>query len=243
MVANKTAISSGGGGDLVFSIPIFRAMGVHRVIVKESFYPPGFGSLYSSIKPLLENQGFAVDPCIDDGKAQFHNFPPDAKYDVNMDEWRACKMRGRWHIMASMANYWHLRGCTPRTPWLRTDGWKSRFHSFSQPYTIWSLTPRWRENAFDWKTAWWDHGRHKGYFVGFDSDWQEFRSLVGDDEVPHLHTPDFMELAVMIHGCTALYCNQGIALAIAQGIGKDHFCAYKSTKTNCRTYTKWDHSI
>jgi len=239
-MTSKTAISSGGAGDLVFSIPIFRAMGVGRVIVKESFYPPGFGSLYSCIKPLLESQGFAVEPCVDDGKAQFHNFPPDAKYDVNMDEWRACQMRGRWHIMASMANHWHLRGCTPRAPWLITEAFAS-LRPIGDPYTVWSLTPRWRENNLDWRSY---YRSVNGYrvFVGFYEDHAAFEQLVGAP-VPYWHTQDFFELAQLIYHSTGLHCNQGVALAIAQGLGKDHHVAYKTNKTNCRTYTKWDHPI
>lgn len=234
---SKAAISSGGSGDVIFSIPIMKALGITRLLIKESFFPEGFGSMYTGLKELIEYQGFEVWPTRDDGLG-FDRFEPGVRYDVNMDAWRSCRMRGRWHIMQSIANHWHLRGISPQNPWLKIDDKPTELTG--QDYTLWFLSPRWRQSDYDWKKGFEQVGGNK-YFIGFLEDWETFTREVG--WVEYAYTPDLMVMARMIRDCRALYTNQSVALALAQSMGKDYFCAFKNGKTNTRTYTKNEHAL
>jgi hypothetical protein len=236
--ANKIAVTSGGAGDIIFSYPVMRALGVRTLYVKESFYPPGYGSLYGAIKEITEYNGFECLPTPDEGLG-FDQFHASCRYHINMDAWRSCRMRGVWHIMKSMANYWQLRGISPTVPWLRLDAQKTDLTG--SDYTLWVLTPRWRQSACNWYEVWRSVQGQK-FFMGWPTDYEEFSTIV-QDTVTLLPTADFMEMARYIRDCRALYCNQSTALAIACGLGIHHYCAYKGNKTNCRTRTQWDHPI
>lgn len=227
----KTAITSGGAGDVIFSIPVMKSLGVTRVLIKESFYPQSYGSMYSCLKPLLELQGFEVLPTRDDGLG-FDLFEPGVKYDFNMDGWRNCRMRGKWHILFSMMTYFRVMRKDWKLPWLAvpdapqiTDG---------SDYTVWFLSPRWRQSAFNWQEYYGSVPGNK-YFIGFLEDWETFTREVG--WIEYIYTSDFLNMARMIKGSQALYTNQSVALAIAQGIGHKYHCAFKTGKTNCMMMT------
>jgi hypothetical protein len=233
----KTAISSGGAGDICFSVPIMKALGVSTLLIKESYYEQGYGSMYSGLKDLMTMQGFTVLPTKDEGKG-FDCFEPDAKFDINMDTWRNCRMRGKWHIMVSMYHHWRIVNRNWRTPWLKIDNEPTELTG--EDYSLWFLSPRWRQSDFDWK-AYYPTVPGNKYFIGFLEDWEAFRREVG--EIEYFYTPDFMITARLIRDCRALYCNQSPVLAIAQGLGKEYYCAFKKNKTNCRMYTSNEHAL
>lgn len=239
MMPDKTAITSGGAGDILISIPVMRGLGIGTLYIKESYYPQGYGSMFSALKELMEYQGFIILPTRDDGLG-FDRFDPAIRYDVNMDAWRGIRGRGRDYIGISMAMWFR---CALRhdwkKPWLRLDDRQTDLTGTD--YTLWSLTPRWRQSDYDWKKGYASVPGDK-YFVGFESDWEAFCALVGED-VPWCKTIDFMATARLIRDCRALYCNQGVCVAIAQSIFKEYHCAFKSSKTNVRLYTNIEYAL
>lgn len=233
----KIGASSGGSGDIIFSIPIMKSLGISTLLIKESFFPKGFGSMYSGLKDLMTMQGFTVLPTKDEGKG-FDHFEKGVVYDYNMDTWRNCRMRGKWHIVVSMMHHWRLLNRNWRAPWLTLDNEPAELTG--KEYTLWFLSPRWRQSDFDWK-AFYPTVPGEKYFIGFLQDWETFTREVG--WIEYAYTPDLLVMARMIRDCKALYTNQGVSLAIAQGIGKEYYCAFKKNKTNTRMYTSNEHAL
>jgi hypothetical protein len=233
----RIAITSGGAGDVIISVPIMKLMGISTLYIKESYYPEGWGSMYTGLKELIELQGFRVLPTKDEGLG-FDRFDPAISYDINMDAWRNCRGRGRDYIGLSMAKYWRVARRDHRAPWLTLDTIPTDLTG--QDYTVWFLSPRWRFSDYDWKKGF-ESVKGNKIFIGFEQDWQAFCEEVG--HIDYVFTKDFMEMVRIIRDCRALYCNQGPAVALAQGIGKDYYCAFKKQKTNVRLYTKWEHAL
>jgi hypothetical protein len=227
-----------------------RALGVRTLDLKESFYPPGYGSLYSAMKELVELQGFECLPTPDEGLG-FDHFHPSCRYHINMDAWRSCRMRGVWHIMKSMAAYWQIRGVSPTVPWLKIDDVQNEFSrymygtgaEYCPSFSLWSLTPRWRQNNCDWRQIY-HNAPPPGFkvFVGFPDDYKDFCKLV-DAEPYYIHTPAYIDVVRLVRDATGIYCNQGFVLAAAQGLGRNYWCAFKNNKQNCFTRTHNEHYL
>lgn len=235
---SKTAITSGGAGDIIISVPVMQKIGITTLLVKESFYPPGYGSMYSAMKDLIELQGIAVLPTKDEGKG-FDQFEAGVRFDVSMDAWRGMPGRGIDFIGSSMA-WWFKSGHIDfRRPWLTVDDIPTYWTGLE--YTLWFLSPRWRQSDCDWRKIFASVEGLK-LFVGFREDCQEFASLVGQ-EVEFVHSDNFLYTARLVRDATAVYCNQSAVLALSMGLGKDYYCAFKKGKTNCRLYTKNEHPL
>lgn len=234
----RIAVSSGGAGDIIFSIPIMKSLGISTLYIKESFYPVGFGSMYSALKEIVELQGFEVLPTKDEGGG-FDKFEPGLQYDINMDAWRGVRGRGKDHIMLSMMMWFKCYRPDWKRPWLRLDDKKTDLTG--SDYSLWYLSPRWRQSSHSWRDGFAKVSGDK-YFIGFDQDWEDFCIMV-NQMVPWLRTTDFMATARLIRDCRALYCNQGPALAIAQGIAKEYYCAFKTGKTNTMIRMPYEHHL
>lgn len=238
----RTAITSGGAGDIIISIPVMRRLGITTLYVKESFYPAGYGSMYSALKDLLEFNGFTCLPTRDEGKG-FDHFEAGVQYDVNMDAWRGCRGRGRDYIGQSMANWFNVGRIDFRKPWLTVDALPTQWTG--RDYTLWFLSPRWRQSDCDWKAVYASVPGEK-VFAGFWEDYCDFRQLTTvaiDGNLEYEHCDSFLLTARLIRDARAVYCNQGPVLALAQGMGKEYYCAFKKQKTNCYLYIKNEHPI
>lgn len=234
----KTGITSGGAGDVIFAVPIMKSLGITRLYIKESFYPEGFGSMYSGLKELIEMQGFEVLSTKDDGRG-FDMFEPGLKYDYNMDAWRHCRMRGKWHIIFSQMTYWKVMRKDWKRPWLTLGDMPSEL--ILQDYTLWFLSPRWRNNStYNWKALFQSVPGQK-YFIGFRSDYETFCKEVG--QIDYKFVPDMLTMARLIRDSRTIYCNQGPWLALAQGIGADYHCHFKPGKTNTMLMTNQEHHL
>lgn len=238
----KIAITSGGSGDVIISIPVMKRLGITTLYVKESFYPDGYGSMYSALKPLLELNGFTVLPTKDEGKG-FDQFEAGVKYHINMDAWRGIPGRGRDYIGHSMAMWFKCGRPDFTRPWLTIDDVPTGLTG--QDYTLWFLSPRWRQSDVNWAEV---YQKVKGYkyFVGFWEDYVEFKRIAVPlihNDFGYIHSDNFLLTARLIRDAKAVYCNQSPILAICQGMGKEYYCAFKNGKTNCYTYTKNEHPI
>lgn len=232
----KTAACSGGLGDIVYSIPVMRILGIKRMYVKQRSYGEGLGTTYSVIKPLLESQDIECLPC--DGQFADGSFP-DIMYTHNFDTWRTRFGRDRTHIIKSMMLHFRCYNGNWNKPWL------FNIHPSYKSANLVFLTPRWRDNSkVDWRKITVDHQLVSPYtlFVGLETDWYRYVHEVG--YLPFLQTDTMLDLAINIAGCDKLFCNQSVALTIAQGLGNiPYWLERKPGKTNTLIYSPYEHLL
>jgi hypothetical protein len=225
-----TAATSGLLGDIVFGIPAMKKLGVTHLYVKETCFYRKKISLLDKIKPLLEQCGFIVLPT--SGEYPPHEYEPNLKFDYDLDAARLEPRRDKNHIIVSYLNCFGLDRRNWNRPFLTVKG----DNDIKKPYSLINLTPRWREKS---KVDWVDVYRQiEGdvYFIGLREEWEEFEEKYG--LLPCIPTKDMLELAILIRDCDTLYCNQSVALALAQGMGKKYYCEFRPSKTNCRMNTQ-----
>jgi hypothetical protein len=231
----KVAASTGGVGDIIYGIPIMRRLKVDKIFIKENFYYPPYGSMYTALKPLLHTQGIEAFPT--KGGLPF-NVYEGISFDYDLDKFRYHGTRGVMHIIKSMCLACRLAPVDWNVPFIKG------FSCYHGNYFVIHLTQRWREGSkVKWKNVY-DSLRLSGikvFFCGFPEDHEIFCKEYGDIEFKH--TENLLELTYFISGANALYCNQGVALTIAQGLGKEYYCDFKMHKTNTRFYTKNEHNL
>lgn len=222
----KIAATSGGLGDIVYSIPVMRELGVGIVYVKENWYHhPGL-SLYSAIKNLLEKEGFEVRPT--NPNYPVCRFDKKIKYDYNLDRFRKQPLRGKIHIQENMRRSFRIP-LQPAEPWLK-------MHTEDKGYNLIHLTERWRDRSeVDWKKLLREI-KQPVFFLGLQYEWLDFQLKYGDIE--WWETTDILDMCHAVANCSALYCNQSVALTLAQGLGKEYWLEVKPGKTNVLLYTK-----
>jgi hypothetical protein len=226
-----TAATSGGCGDIVYAIPVMRKLGVTRVYVKESWYKPPFHNLYSVMKDLLGMQGF--DVLCTAGGFDSMVYEPGLQFDYDIDSFRLMRGRGRIHIIVNMLARFGLPTTGWNKPWLTITGVAPG--APSGEYSLIHLTPRWRDGSqVNWERVF-KNIAGPVYFIGFEEEHAEFCRLYGN--LPHLPTQNILEMAQLIRDCNALYCNQSVALTLAQGLGKTYYLEPKRNKTNTLLFT------
>jgi hypothetical protein len=237
----KTFVHSGNLGDVVFSIPTIQYLSVNEgavVYVKAANYV--FGNQYDAIKDLLLQQDGIkeVHPFYpSDGNWNYFNWP-GLKYDYDLDRARLQAMRGRIHIVK---RYFDAFGIDEdhRKPFLKIDEDYKRDEKFALIH----LTDRWNGLQYDWKKIYNEaKQRHeKIYFIGFVGEHMEFTIRYG--EIEHIITENLLEMARLVRDCEAIYCNQGVALTLAQGLGKEYYLVMNGMKTNCHLGTENEHLL
>jgi hypothetical protein len=226
-----TAGTSGGCGDIVYAIPVMKKLGVTRVYVKENWYKPPHYSLYSVMKDLLIMQGFEVLPTV--GGYDPMQYEPGLQVDYDIDRFRLMPGRGRVHIMLNMLKYFNLPTNDWNKPWLDVFGYVSG--KPPEGYRLIHLTPRWREGS---QVNWSEVLKSIDgpvFFIGFKEEHEEFCQQYGS--IRYSFTENILHMAKLIRDCKALYCNQSVALTLAQGLGKKYFLAPKRNKTNTFLFT------
>jgi len=232
-----TAACSGGSGDCTYAIQVMRILGVKTLFLKENFYPPGEGSLYSNMKPLLEVNGFEVLPT--PGGNDTWAFEPGLRFSHNLDEWRNMPNRNKTHIILNQHRYFGLPDPTfPFKPWLTVDAVPS---GLTPDITLIAVTNRWRDGSpVRWRNV---LAKIEGpkYFIGLKVDHERFEKEAGP--IVHWVTKDFLEIARSVRDCKEVYCNQGPVMAISQSLGKEYWGEFKPKKTNCMTYMPNEHYL
>ena len=217
------AATSGGLGDIVYSIPILKELKVKTLYVKESYYFHPYGNLYTSIKRLVEQHDIACLPT--DGKYPPHEYHPDLRFDFDLDLARKERHRGTNHIIKSYLNCFKL-DIDYKKPFLSVTG----YSPISKPYSIIQRTPRWRQRSkVDWKTI--IPKIEYPVFVGFLDEYYDFCKVTGSN-IPCYGCDDILDMAVLIRDCEAFYGNQSVGLTLAQGLGKKYFLERNPGKTN-----------
>lgn len=237
---------TGGIGDIVYTIPVMRKLRIDTVYVKENFYDPGLGSMYTVTKPLLESQGFTVLPT--SGAYPFDVFEPGLQFDINLDAWRIRPGRSTVHIIKNMMLHFRCFDPNFMAPWLHG------IEPYKQARNLIMLTPRWRDNSpISWIRVMKEHELDtlNTVFIGHPSDYAYFKHITGfwDSEaysyrcIDYEPTANLLDMARYIAGSEKVFCNQGVALTIAQGLGKEYWLERKPNKTNTLLYTKNEHLL
>lgn len=226
----KSAAISGGCGDCIYAIPVLRALGVTRVYLKENNYGPV--TLYDTMKPLMEHQGFEVLPTA--GGYDPGTFEPGLQFDYNIDKFRTLAGRGSIHIMSRMAQYFGVH--ISYKPWL------TGFDVCDRGYSVVHVTDRWGGMKKDWGKI------IKGLqgplcFTGFGEEWVRFMDITKTCNTSQTFSPNMLSLAHFVARAKAVYCNQNPVLALAQGLGKEYWCEFNGGKTNTRLFTDKEHAL
>jgi hypothetical protein len=231
---------SGNSGDIVFSIPTINHLAQRHgeqatVYIKALKYAEPYPDQYEFVRDLLIQQ-----PGI---KEVLPYTPPDddwsyfkwkgIKPDYDLDEARHQRNRGRIHIIKRYFDQFGINEDHTK-PFLKIDQINKRY----EKYALIHLTERWNGYQYDWKRIY-DEARErhsKVYFIGFECEYVDFHVRYADIE--YVPTIDLLDMARLIRDCEALYCNQGVALTLAVGIGKKYYLARNGYKTNCCLYTE-----
>ena len=229
----KTAASTGGIGDIVYSIPVMRKLGVNKIFIKQNFYPEPYGDMCSSMSRLLSTQYIEAIPTL--GGLPFFEYESGLKFDYDLDRFRYHGTRGRMHIIKSMSLACRVGFQDWNRPFIQN------IPVSCGGYNVVHLTERWREGS----VVRWENVLQRipkpVYFAGLPQDYKIFCERYG--KIEWEQTIDILDLALLIADADALYCNQGVALTLAQGLGKQYYCDFKPTKTNTRFYTSNEHCL
>ena len=227
----KTALSSGGLGDIIYAIPILRELGVSRLYLKRTFYKDPIREIFKPIKSFMEVQGFEVLE-YPDGPLYLYSIPVD--YD--MDTFRHQDGRGEVFIQHNMRRQFGLP-VTPYRPWI----YGPNEYFKKDEYSVIHLTERWRGSMMvDWKQVL-QSIKGKVYFTGLLHEWTDFCTRYGN--VEWFPTSDILEMAKLIYSAKALYCNQSVSLALAQGMGVEYYLERKPGKSNTLIYQPIEHLL
>lgn len=229
---SKTFLHSGNLGDIIYSLPTIKALGGGTLYIKRALYKEAYDQ-YTAAAELILQQDYisAVLPY----SAQYgrYEYDPAIDIDYDLDNARAQPRRGVIHIIKRHLDAFNIQLEGWQNPWLNVPGDIKRM---PPQYYLIHLTPRWRENSqVNWKKVY-SSIPDPVYFIGFEEEHADFQRKVGT--IDFIRTKDLMEMALLIKGCTALYCNQSVGLTIAQGLGKKYYLEQKPGKTNCLLYTK-----
>jgi hypothetical protein len=232
-----TARHSGKAGDILYSLPTAKALGVDVLYVPET--TDQCTGLYSNMKRLLEQQSFLKEvreyPWLG-GVYGSYTKDPAIHLDFDLDRHQEHPARGARNMLLRYADIFKVH-VDHRQPWLTVEGPREIQHD----YNLISLTPRFRANSrVDWKRIY-EKIPKPVYFIGTVEEHEEFVEKISP--ISRLYTTDLLTFAFYIKFCSALFTNQSAALVIAQGIGKTYHAEFKPRKTNCYFYTINEHQL
>lgn len=217
-----TAMHGGDMGDVIYSVPLFRELGVKRVLLDpQSPYRTKMNpAACAAIKPLLERQGFSVEVRSDG---------PDAGVDLYTDIFRegAQDMENN-HL--SVTNSEKLaRGLDLSKKYLEAEPRRVAD-------VVVNRSSRYRNPDFDWLYLLGGlPERITAAFIGVKAEYDAFCRLTGlGNSVFYYPTADLHEAARAIAGAKVFVGNQSSPYAIAEGLKVNRIqetCLYTP---NCR---------
>lgn len=217
-------LHSGGAGDIIWSLPFVKSvLGEDKAVfyIKRKMAMNNAAvDIYESIKDLLLTQDFVEQVIPVDDKYGIGQCDPEIKIDYNLDHFRAAPNIA--HFLLPKTYFFALQKPLP-------DNWKD-FKLKATPYDILRTEPyflinrtfRYRSPEVNWKEIVGDN--HKKFlFIGMHDEYADFCRVIGSEEVRKFDTRNFFEVAKLIAGCEALYCNLTASNAIAYFLDKPVF--------------------
>lgn len=228
-----TARHSGKVGDCCYAIPAMKMLGIQVLYLPEQ--TGECSNLYSSLKRLMGLQGFEVGRYTDN--LPYGVLDPAMPVDYDLDQARNQPLKGLTHIVKRYLDTYRLNLPNWKEPWLIVDD----VQPIKGEYVVINFTNRHVLNEqtgvrsqVDWKKVY--HSiPEKKYFVGTKEEHKYFCEMFVP--IDYFETGDMLDVARVVKGAKAVYCNQSAVLAISQGLGKEVHLARKPGKTNCLLYT------
>lgn len=217
-------------GDVIFSLPLIKYMGGGILYLPERTHE--CPALYSQLKPLLEQQDYITEVREYSSMLGYGEQVEEIHIDIDLDKHREHPLRGKVNMVKRYFDVFGIDGFQHTDPWLKIEGPRI----VEGEYSLINLTGRFRENSrVDWKKVY-SKIPKPVYFIGTVEEHETFVENYG--YILRLDTNNFLNFAICIRDCTALYANQSSALSLACAINKTRYIEYKPRKTNCKFYTK-----
>jgi len=209
----RIAVHGGKVGDLVFSIPAARVLGVTDYWLVA--HPPGH-VCHTSIEaavPLLESQGFRVRVVrgggvfrVPDGSVRMDLFHTFQRRLGSHQQGRFLNLVERHFVALGLPiDMWH-------GPWLRVEPRRVANCVFVRSARYRPARPQ-----FDWRALAVRY-RDESVFIGTVEEWRVFSSEFGVP-VRYFRTHDLSEAAGVLAGCVLCVTNQTGLHAVAEGLG------------------------
>lgn len=226
-----TFLHSGGCGDIIYSLPYVKMRGGGVMYIKPQNNYNNTMDNYEAMRHLLMAQEYITDVA-PYPLTPVHELDPDIHIDHDLDEFRKAPNIAHHNLMMA---YFHGTGVNfdpvpHRQPWLRAIGLYpaviDREHSdnWSKPFALIHRTLRYQDQNLNWQ-RYLDNLKetygNEVYFLGFEEEHVDFSGRWG--AVRRLHTEDIMQMAQLIVACDSLWCNQSVALTLAQAMGKTYY--------------------
>lgn len=230
----KTARHSGKVGDIIFSLPVVKKLGIDVLFIPER--TGEVEHLYSNVKSLLLEQPYLQGVAEYASDLPYMETSPDfPPIDYDLDLHRTHMAKGSRNMVQRYADVFNVEVDT--SPWLVLNNDVN-----PSGYNLVNVTPRHR-GGVDWNRVLAELNTRDlpVLFIGTQSEHEVFVSNIGP--IPYLFTKDLYTFASAINSCEALYCNQSAALSIAQALGKEYYLELKPGKTNCLFRTPNEHLL
>lgn len=218
----KSAVISGDVGDVIYSLPTIRALGVELVYlnVNTKYKIRVIGQTKFNektalmVKPLIESQPYIKEVKLYDGE----------KVDYNLDLFRYFGDLTYSNLCYTMLKTF---GCSPEE---MTKQWLFVPPVAKMPVLI-NKTERYLNKNVDWNSFIEPYGEFMG-FVGIEKEYEDFIKEYNCD-IPFFPTNDFLELAQLISGTSIFIGNQSSPYSIAEGLKKDTIQVVCDECPNC----------
>lgn len=207
----KSALISGDVGDIIYSLPTIKALGVDLVYlnVNPKYKLRGIGQTKFNektalmLKPLLEAQPYIKEVKIYDGE----------RIDYNLDLFRYIGDLTYQNLCFSVLKTFGCDTEEMKKQWLFVEPKKM------DKVVLINKTDRYLNNHVDWNNFIDTYGGLMA-FVGIEKEYEDFVKEYKCD-IPFYKTNDFLELAQLIAGCSLFIGNQSSPYTIAEGLKKD----------------------
>lgn len=218
----RTFYHSGKIGDIIYSLPTFRAMGGGTLVC--GMAAPAWHEMYS----FMIQQFLVVNFCAQG----LMRMPIDW---IDLSKFRQNENLGKKHLVDVHAEAQGIEVDFRGKPWLRLPQLHSGMKEwstltpvlFNAPYAVVNITSRYRDRFFNWTTEL-NHLFRQVRFVYFLGTYEEYEmaglrdwqgGLFRQNKVEYLSTYNLMEAAYIIRGAEIYSGNQSALLAIRQGLG------------------------
>jgi len=214
-----TFLHSGGCGDVIYSLPLVKRMGGGRFYLKPQNNYNASVDNYKSMKPLLDAQDY-IESCVEYPLTPIHS--PDARIpvDIDLDDFRKQPRMAHNNLVDQ---YFRSRSIEDDTwrgkPWIDVEPLSPE----DKPFVLFNRTLRYQDH-FDWGMIVDDMREEyltEVYFIGLEQEYIAFTKSFG--LTSWIPTPNALVMAQLIKASEALYCNQSLALTLAQALNKRYY--------------------
>ena len=213
---HRTFKHSGDMGDIIFSLPVIRALGPGAL-----FLDPEGGEREPLVSWARFNNTKLNEKCIEQLRPVLEAQP----YIEEVKLWRGSQVAGnldffRQHVKYNNLSDSHLAAFNVPfkerdTPWLSIPPKKIPGKS-----VVFSRSARYHGNYSFWEQQIPDSLTEKGIFIGYEKEYEYFCYTFPHLKIDFYQVEDIYEMAQLISGCSLYIGNQGLPHALAEAMKK-----------------------